>query len=139
MQKAMTASDDPPVLDRELLEKLLAMIGSSHDGEALAAARKADALVKRAGLTWREVLAGRNEPRPQAEAPPAQPARSRSRTTRNRFTLSDQDVIDALLTSRRVPIRIKRTVESYADAMKHGELSRDDRAHLRNLYAYLRP
>ena len=139
MQNAMTAPDDPPVLDRELLEKLLGMIGSPHDGEALAAARKADALVRRAGLTWPDVLAGRDQPPPQVEAAPVQPARSRSRAPRNRFTLSDQDVIDALLTSRRVPIRIKRTVESYADAMKHGELSRDDRAHLRNLYAYLRP
>ena len=127
------------MLDRELLEKLLAMIGSDHDGEALAAARKADALVKRSGLTWREVLAGRVELPPQPQAAPVQPARSRGRASRNRFSLSDQDVIDALLTSRRVPIRIKRTVESYADAMKHGELSRDDRAHLRNLYAYLRP
>ena len=139
MQRTMTALDNPPVLDRALLEKLLGMIGSPHDGEALAAARKADALVRRAGLTWPDVLAGRDQPPPQVAAAPVQPARPRGRASRNRFSLSDQDVIDALLTSRRVPIRIKRTVESYADAMKHGELSRDDRAHLRNLYAYLRP
>ena len=34
------------VTDLSLLSKLLGMVGSDHDGEALAAARKADALVR---------------------------------------------------------------------------------------------
>lgn len=42
--------------DLTLLSKLLGMVGSAHDGEALAAARKADALVKGRGRTWPEVL-----------------------------------------------------------------------------------
>jgi hypothetical protein len=43
-------------LDRELLGKLLGMLGSAHDGEALSAARKADELIRNAGLSWFEVL-----------------------------------------------------------------------------------
>lgn len=41
---------------REKLAKLLGMMGSSFDGEVLAAARAASALVRGAGLTWVDVL-----------------------------------------------------------------------------------
>ena len=51
----MSGSALPPeVVDR--LVKLLGMIGSDHDGEALNAARLADKLVREAGLTWAEVF-----------------------------------------------------------------------------------
>jgi len=40
----------------ERLAKLLGMIGSAHDGEALNAARLADKVVREAGLTWMEIL-----------------------------------------------------------------------------------
>lgn len=43
-------------LDRNRLAKLLGMIGSAHDGEALNAARMAHTLVRTAGVTWEEVL-----------------------------------------------------------------------------------
>ena len=43
-------------LDRTRLGKLLGMVGSRHDPEALSAARMADELVRRAGLTWSQVL-----------------------------------------------------------------------------------
>src|SRR5690349_5101123 len=43
-------------LDRERLAKLLGLLGSEHDGEVVAAARRADALVRGTGLTWRDVL-----------------------------------------------------------------------------------
>jgi hypothetical protein len=43
--------------DREKLIKLLGMIGSSADGEALNAARLANKLVSDRGLTWGQVLA----------------------------------------------------------------------------------
>jgi len=44
--------------DLQKLAKLLGMAGSKHDGEALAAARKADEMVKRIGATWENILAG---------------------------------------------------------------------------------
>jgi hypothetical protein len=43
-------------LDRERLAKLLGMIGSSFDTEALSAARRANELVHEAKMTWHEVL-----------------------------------------------------------------------------------
>jgi hypothetical protein len=43
-------------LDRERLAKLLGMLGSDHDGEVANAGRAADALVRRAGVTWPEVV-----------------------------------------------------------------------------------
>ena len=42
------------------LTKLLGMIGSAHDGEALNAARLADKLVREAGLTWANVIGTAN-------------------------------------------------------------------------------
>jgi hypothetical protein len=51
------------------LSRLLAMTTSSHDGEALNAIRMANALLKRQGMTWGEVL-----PTPlPADSSPAQP------------------------------------------------------------------
>jgi len=44
------------VAETRKLAKLLAMLGSSHDGEALTAARKAQEMVKASGTTWQEVL-----------------------------------------------------------------------------------
>lgn len=53
-----------PLADRDRIAKLLGMTGSRHDGEALNAARMADALVRELGLTWTDVLAA---------VPPADP------------------------------------------------------------------
>jgi hypothetical protein len=43
-------------LDRDRLARVLGMLGSAHDGEALAAARQAERLRAEAGLTWGEIL-----------------------------------------------------------------------------------
>ncbi len=51
----MPARDLKPAL-AERLVKLLGMVGSEHDGEALNAARMADKLVRDAGLTWATVI-----------------------------------------------------------------------------------
>ena len=50
----MTALLDPQAADR--LAKLLGMLGSYHDGEALTAARKADQCIRQLGLTWGDVI-----------------------------------------------------------------------------------
>jgi hypothetical protein len=42
--------------DTQKLAKLLGMLGSTHDGEALSAARKAHQLVSRNGATWSDVI-----------------------------------------------------------------------------------
>lgn len=43
-------------LDRRRLAAVLGMLGSQHDGEVLTAARLAEALRGRAGVTWGEIL-----------------------------------------------------------------------------------
>lgn len=42
--------------DRSTIAKLLGLVGSHHDGEALSAARKAHELLRAKGGTWGEVL-----------------------------------------------------------------------------------
>jgi hypothetical protein len=41
------------------LAKVLGMLGSDHDGEVAAAGRRANALIRSAGLTWAQVIAPR--------------------------------------------------------------------------------
>jgi hypothetical protein len=43
-------------LDLERLARVIAMGGSGHDGEALAALRQADRSIRAAGMTWHDVL-----------------------------------------------------------------------------------
>jgi hypothetical protein len=45
----------PPAL-RDKLAKILGMLGSDHDGEVLAAARRAQMLIKAAHLTWAQIV-----------------------------------------------------------------------------------
>lgn len=64
---------DPPALnvaERRRLARLLGMVGSSHDGEALNAARLADRMVRDAGLTWHEVLADHDSATPPPRQEP---------------------------------------------------------------------
>jgi hypothetical protein len=49
------------------LAKLCGMFGSVHDGERASAAAMADALVKSLGLTWFQVIAPPDQPKPEAE------------------------------------------------------------------------
>jgi hypothetical protein len=55
--------------DRSTISKLLGLIGSHHDAEALVAARKAHQLVTQRGATWPEVLGLATTPPP----PPLEP------------------------------------------------------------------
>ena len=56
----LAAAVDPAI--RQKLARLLGMLGSEHDGEALNAGRLADKLVRSAGLSWHEVLNAAAEP-----------------------------------------------------------------------------
>jgi hypothetical protein len=60
----------PPNISPEfidLLAKVLGMLGSDHDGEVIAAGRRAQMLLRSAGLTWFQVL---GQPAPAEEPPP---------------------------------------------------------------------
>jgi hypothetical protein len=56
VQKKQAAVSPAPDKDLATLAKVLGMMGSAHDGEALAAARKASAIVRRRGNTWDEIV-----------------------------------------------------------------------------------
>jgi hypothetical protein len=45
-----------PERDRDLLVKILGMLGSDQDGECLNAARKSEAQRKKLGLTWNDLI-----------------------------------------------------------------------------------
>jgi hypothetical protein len=55
----MTSILDPSTKNR--LVKLLGMLGSAHDGEALTAGRLADRLVRQANLTWDDIISAKHE------------------------------------------------------------------------------
>jgi hypothetical protein len=44
------------LVDRQRLARVCGLLGSEHDGEALAAARQAEKLRKKLGVTWEELL-----------------------------------------------------------------------------------
>jgi hypothetical protein len=56
------------LLSRERLAAVLALLGSPHDGEALAAARTAERLRARAGATWADLLAPLPAAKPERAA-----------------------------------------------------------------------
>ena len=62
------------IKDAERLVKLLELMASDHDGEALAAARKASHFLKEKGLRWSQVLMVEVEKPQEKPAPPSHPA-----------------------------------------------------------------
>ena len=50
----MSEALSPPFLEK--IAKVLGMLGSSHDGEVIAAGRRAHLMVSNAGSTWAELL-----------------------------------------------------------------------------------
>jgi hypothetical protein len=73
----------PPVgvvmsFDREKFIKIMMLAQSPSDGEALAALRKANAMLLRERLNWEEFLAGVT-PQEARHAPPGPPPRQRAR------------------------------------------------------------
>lgn len=80
--------------DRERLIKLLSLSGSPHDGEALAAIRKANGLLTANNTTWSEVIAqpeeleaAQSSPWPEGDddKPMASPSLDRSKLIRQQI------------------------------------------------------
>lgn len=66
-----------PALPAEIADKLvkvLGMLGSDHDGEVAAAGRRANAMIRNAGLTWGDVISSRTLP-PSLPQQPCRPMR----------------------------------------------------------------
>lgn len=71
-------------LDAQRLGRILEMLGSSHDGEVVAAARAAERLIKAAGITWTDLAQRLAEERRASEPRPAPEARPHTARTYQR-------------------------------------------------------
>ncbi|TYL86152.1 hypothetical protein [Bradyrhizobium cytisi] len=54
------------IIDRERLLKILRLTESNHDGEAIAAMRMANKLIRSAGKTWEDVVSRFAAPAPKS-------------------------------------------------------------------------
>jgi hypothetical protein len=57
------------LVDLRRLARVCGLFGSDHDGEALAAARQAEKIRKKVGLTWEELLVPSTRRRPADPSP----------------------------------------------------------------------
>ena len=57
------------LVDRQRLARVCGLFGSDHDGEVLAAARQAEKIRQKLGLTWEELLVPSTRRRPADPSP----------------------------------------------------------------------
>lgn len=147
-------AETPQMLDESRLVKLLARIGSSHDGEVLNAARLADRLVRRAGLTWDDILAGpRRRLWKQLRRNRALRRHSREASTPGPASgpkadggdggalprveaLTDRQILEILTSSPLVPARMRHELRPLVPRLTGNTLPIDDRAYVRALYSH---
>jgi hypothetical protein len=125
-------------LNRQQLAKILELMGSVHDGEALAAARRANLLVKNSGVSWETLLGaqsvtlsmnGVHRPAPA----PAQPERPRAGNGHGR-ELTSYEMLYALLHSNRTPALVKRRLKPMESKLEDGDVGEAELVELRALF-----
>ena len=120
-------------LDRDALVALLDQLGSEDDAEALAAARRAQALLNEAGVSWDELLmpeepaeeedrALDEEPSEAVEKPPGEV------TEKNAESLA---LIGKLLARKDISQELRDELEGYKTDIAEGEFTEADRKYLR--------
>lgn len=119
-------------LDRDELIGLLNSLGSEDDAEALAAARRAQALVAEAGVSWDELLVPEEsaeedreldeEPTEAEEEPPAEAAE------KNAESLA---LIGKLLARKDISQELREELEGYKADIAEGDFTEADRKYLR--------
>lgn len=119
-------------VNRTQLAKILEMLGSSHDGEALAAARRAHALIKAEGETWQTLLIGDATLMAGAIDGAAAP-----RAAKRARLLTTYDMYQALLNSTHVPQEIKKRLRGSERALIDGELAAAEIADIKRLFDQL--
>src|SRR5471032_3150764 len=95
-------------LDRRRLVKVLGMLGSRHDGEALSAARLAQAMLVQSKMTWAELLGVKPgeepEPVPQVDEDAAKP--------KGKYPDPEYaDMVLALLKNRKLDAKSRKRLE----------------------------
>lgn len=118
-------------VNRRQLAKILELLGSAHDGEALAAARRADALVKAGSEDWATLLGVR-----EIELPGTAPQPSRHQPPRRRGReVTSFEMLMALLKSERTPAEIKKRLRPLERALLDGDVGEAEIAELRQLFS----
>lgn len=123
-------------LNRQQLAKILELMGSAHDGEALAAARRAHMLVKNSGVSWETLLGAQSvslRPSGFPPAPPAEPQRARATNAHGR-ELTSYEMLYALLHSNRTPTLIKKRLKPLESRLEDGDVGEEVLAELRTLF-----
>ena len=126
--------------NRATLAKVLEVLASDHDGEALTAARLASAMVRDAGLAWDEVIA--KEIRPRAPAPassdgndePASRSQGPFARRRRHHDLSPYEQLFLVQLSRHTPPEIKRALRGWEGRILEGEITPQEKQDLRFMY-----
>lgn len=119
-------------LNRQQLAKILELMGSAHDGEALAAARRAHMLVKNSGESWEGLLGSLPVPSVSAVAS-ATPQRPRPANGHGR-ELTTYEMLYALLHSNRTPALIKKRLKPLESKVVDGDVAEEVLQELRNLF-----
>jgi hypothetical protein len=124
-------------LNRQQLAKILEMMGSVHDGEALAAARRAHMLVKNSGVSWETLLGAHglamppatlHRPAPAAEREAPRPVKPQGRE------LTSYEMLYALLHSNRTPALVKKRLKPMENRLVDGDVGEDELIELRSLF-----
>ncbi|MBI0537780.1 hypothetical protein D9599_19665 [Roseomonas sp. KE2513] len=94
--------------DAAKLARVLALLGSEHDGERASAALAAHRLMHRLGLTWQDVLMPKATPEPHAPPPP--PDLLRAAESRLRQSQRENDDLRRQISTlrRRMEARIQQ-------------------------------
>jgi hypothetical protein len=121
-------------LNRLQLAKILELLSSEHDGEALSAARRADAMVKASGEDWAAVLgvelpSGSLLDPPVQAQPAAQPQKRRGRE------ITSYEMLLALLKSERTPAEVKKGLRPLERRLFEGDIGEGDLADLRMMFS----
>lgn len=117
-------------LDRRRLVKVLGMLGSRHDGEALNAARTAHAMLAQSKSRWEDLLGVKPgeepEPLPQEDAP----------RPKGKFGDPDYpDMLKAVLKTKGLDAKNRERFEEMEDRLRRGlSLSLDDKLLVRWIY-----
>lgn len=124
-------------LNRQQLAKILELMGSVHDGEALAAARRAHMLVKNSGVSWETLLGAQSisfaSPASQRAGTPQTQERPRAANPHGR-ELTTYEMLYALLHSNRTPAMIKKRLKPLESKVADGDVGEEVLQELRSLF-----
>lgn len=120
--------------NRATLIKVLEILDSSDAAEALAAAKLASALVREAGLTWNDILAGDAAPSAAPAVGTGRPSGTGPFGYRRERELSPHEQFFMVLLSPRTPTDVKRKLRTWEARVLDGEITPQETQDLRTMY-----